>query len=132
MANTTFDYFKDTLIKAYFFISNADGKIDAKEIAIGHKMVLKEQINQEEFQRKIDSYNCETPECIVQSLKSDLKKLSKDQQIKIIAYMSNIANADGFMDPVEWKMIYNLYKNELNLNLEDIIKAQKLIPPFSN
>lgn len=44
--------------------------------------------------------------------------------------MSNIANADGFMDPTEWRMIYQLYKDELNLNLDDILTQQKKIPPF--
>ncbi len=132
MTDSSFDYFKETLIKAYYYISSADGAFDDKELEFGDKMIQKESIDKSEFQKKIDSYNCDTPECIIHSLKDDLKKLNRNEQIKIIAYMSNIANSDGFMDPSEWKMIYNLYKNELNLDLEEIIKAQKLIPPFSN
>ena len=132
MTDSTLDIFKETLIKAFYYISTADGKVDDKEKEMGKKMIQKESIDNTEFQKKIDAFNCETPDCIIHSLKDDLKKLKRDEQIKIIAYMSNVANADGFMDPSEWKMIYNLYKNELKLNLEEIITMQKKIPPFSN
>ena len=130
MTQTALNTFKETLVKAYFYISSADGKIDQKEVEMGNKMIAKELIDKKEFEKKIESYQCETPECIINSLKDDLKKLKREEQIKIIAYMSNIANSDGFMDPAEWKMIYNLYKNELNLTLEEIISMQKQIPPF--
>ncbi len=132
MTNSTFDVFKETLIKAYYYISSADGSVDTKEIEMGNKMIRKESIDKDAFQKKIESYNAETPEGIIRSLTDDLRKLKREQQIRIIAYMSNVANADGFMDPKEWKMIYNLYKNELNLPLEEIIMVQKTIPPFTN
>ena len=100
-----------------------------------HKEILEIQkflSIEEYFQKKIEAYKNDPNQNLVESLKSDLKKLSKEEQIKIIAYMSNAANSDGFMDALEWKMIYDLYKNELQLSLEDIIQTQRKIPPFSS
>lgn len=124
--------FKDTLIKAYYYIANADGKIDDKEVELSNKMIAKENIDKAVFDKKINSFENIELNQIMESLISDLKKLPKTDQIKILAYMSNIANADGFMDAAEWKMIYNIYKRELDLELEEIIKVQKQIPPFIN
>ena len=123
-------FFTDTLIKAYHYIVHADGRIDDKEVELGHKMIVEEKIPPDVFTQKMAILDNEKPEELIKTLKIDLKKLSQKDQIKIIAYMSNIANADGFMDPTEWKMIYQLYKDELNLNLDDILTQQKKIPPF--
>lgn len=123
-------FFTDTLIKAYHYIVHADGRIDDKEVELGQKMIAEEKIPPEVFTQKMAVLDNEKPEELIKTLKIDLKKLSQKDQIKIIAYMSNIANADGFMDPTEWRMIYQLYKDELNLNLDDILTQQKKIPPF--
>lgn len=123
-------FFTDTLIKAYHYIVHADGRIDDKEVELGQKMIAEEKIPPEVFTQKMAVLDNEKHEELIKTLKIDLKKLSQKDQIKIIAYMSNIANADGFMDPTEWKMIYQLYKDELNLNLDDILTQQKKIPPF--
>lgn len=123
-------FFTDTLIKAYHYIVHADGRIDDKEVELGQKMIAEEKIPPEVFTQKMAILDNEKPEELIKTLKIDLKKLSQKDQIKIIAYMSNIANADGFMDPTEWRMIYQLYKDELNLNLDDILTQQKKIPPF--
>ena len=55
---------------------------------------------------------------------SDLRKLSKEQQIRCIAWMCVIANADGFMDRKEWQFIYKIYHKELNISLDEIMKVQ--------
>ncbi|SRR5690606_14953811 len=123
-------FFTDTLIKAYHYIVHADGRIDDKEVELGQKMIVEEKIPPDVFSQKMAVLDNEKPEELIKTLKVDLKKLSQKDQIKIIAYMSNIANADGFMDPTEWRMIYQLYKDELNLNLDDILTQQKKIPPF--
>ncbi len=124
--------FKETLLKAYYYIISADGNIEERELEIGRKMCKKEGIDEGEFQKKIEAYKNDPNQNLIDSLKTDLKKLSKEEQVKVIAYMSNTANSDGFMDALEWKMIYELYKNELQLTLEDIIQMQRQIPPFTN
>jgi uncharacterized tellurite resistance protein B-like protein len=54
-----------------------------------------------------------------------LKQLNYKQQVRIIAWMCVIANADGFMDRGEWQLIYKIYHKELNLPLHDIFAVQK-------
>jgi hypothetical protein len=54
-----------------------------------------------------------------------LKNLNVKQQIRIIAWLCVVANADGFMDRGEWQLIYNIYHKELNLPLHDIFAVQK-------
>jgi len=56
-----------------------------------------------------------------------LKKLEKKVQIRYIAWMCVIANADGFMDKEEWKLIYRIYHKEMALPLDVIMEEQKTI-----
>jgi hypothetical protein len=54
-----------------------------------------------------------------------LKQMSSKDQVRSIAWMCVIANADGFMDRSEWQLIYTIYHKELNLPLHDIFAVQK-------
>ncbi len=54
-----------------------------------------------------------------------LKKLNVQTQIRCIAWLCVIANADGFMDREEWALIYKIYQTELNLKLDDVMNIQK-------
>jgi hypothetical protein len=51
--------------------------------------------------------------------------LDLKQQIRIVAWLCVVANADGFMDRAEWQLIYKVYHKELNLPLHDIFAVQK-------
>ena len=62
-------------------------------------------------------------ECI-----ASLKKCDYQLKVKCIAWMSLIANSDGFMAPEEWKLIYYIYNTELKLDLKDILETQKQLP----
>jgi hypothetical protein len=55
----------------------------------------------------------------------ELKKLEMKDQIRIIAWMCVVANADGFMDKNEWQLIYKIYHKELALVLSEIFSVQK-------
>lgn len=126
--NTVF--FKGILLKAFFYIAYADGKMDERERSLGESIIKKEQLNKNDFEEYQEQFKNGFEQKHYQSLINDLKQLNKNQQITIIAYMSNVANSNGFMDPAEWKIIYNLYKNELHLNLDDVLNRQKELPPF--
>lgn len=69
---------------------------------------------------EVNNQNALLPEAILH-----LKKLSRDEQIRCIAWLCVIANSDGFMDKAEWQMIYKIYHKELQLPLEEIMKVQK-------
>jgi uncharacterized tellurite resistance protein B-like protein len=59
-----------------------------------------------------------------------IKKLNVKTQIRCIAWLCVVANADGFMDKKEWMLIYKVYHTELGLRLDDIMLVQKELNAF--
>ncbi|MDH5474253.1 MAG: TerB family tellurite resistance protein [Cyclobacteriaceae bacterium] len=116
-----------TIAQLYYLLIHADGRVDDKEIAMGKKLVEVEGLNSELFYNEIDrleevDYKKLLPEC-----SSVLRKFEKKIQIRYIAWLCVIANSDGFMDKEEWKLIYQLYHNQLKLSLDAIMIEQKEI-----
>jgi uncharacterized tellurite resistance protein B-like protein len=116
---------KPTLIKLYHLLVNADGGVNEKEVAIGKQMTKAEGINEFEFDRIIDSLKKRNEKVVYSECVEELKKLSHDMQVHCLAWLSVIANADGFMDRTEWHFIYQLYHKELGLKLDEVMKKQK-------
>ncbi|MDH5367881.1 MAG: hypothetical protein OEW67_12920 [Cyclobacteriaceae bacterium] len=116
-----------TIAQLYYLLIHADDRVDKKETEMGKKLVETEELNPELFYNEIDrlenvDYKKLLPECA-----DVLKKFEKKVQIRYIAWMCIIANSDGFMDKEEWKLIYQLYHNQLKLPLDAIMEEQKVI-----
>ena len=103
----------------------ADGKISEKEVSSGDQMINIESIDESEFKVQLELVKSKDQTVLLSDCLAGLKKLSRDQQIRIIAWLCVVANADGFMDRAEWQLIYKIYHKELNLPLEEIFKVQK-------
>jgi len=116
---------KPTLIKLYHLLINADGNVNEKELITGKQMIKAEGINEFEFDRIIDSLKKRNPSVVYAECLEELIKLDHEKQVRCIAWLSVIANADGFMDRTEWHFIYQLYHKELGLKLDDVMKMQK-------
>jgi len=116
---------KPTLIKLYHLLINADGHVNEKEVTTGKQMTKVEGINEFEFDHLIDSLKKRNPRIVYSECVEELKKLNPAMQVRCIAWLSVIANADGFMDRTEWHFIYQLYHKELSLRLDDVMKKQK-------
>jgi uncharacterized tellurite resistance protein B-like protein len=117
--------YKPTLIKLYHLLVNADGQVNEKELIAGRQMIRTEGINEFEFDRIIDSLKNRNAGIVYTECVEELKRFDQDKQIRCIAWLSVIANADGFMDKSEWHFIYKLYHVELGLQLDDVMKKQK-------
>lgn len=113
------------IARLYFLLVDADGDVNEKEVAIASQMVKEEGLNAEEFNVQLRILKTKDREAIFAESIVGLKQLSVRQQVRIIAWMCVIANADGFMDRVEWQLIYKIYHKELNLPLHDIFAVQK-------
>lgn len=87
-------------------------------------MVRLEGFSETGFNREVAALAGRTPEAIYKEIVEGLKRLDKALQIRCIAWMCIIANADGFMDKKEWQLIYKLYHKDLGLPLDQIMKAQ--------
>lgn len=116
------------LVALYHLLINADGHIDEKELKMGELMKKHESIDDWEFKRLLSRMSDMSKEDIVAECINSLNKCDHDWQIRCIAWMSLIANSDGFMAPEEWKLIYRIYNTELKLDLSEILAMQKQLP----
>ena len=126
MYSETFTTFKETLVVAYYYIINADGIIDPKEVSFGEKMIKKENIRESDFNLKIEELKSLDHEQLKDMLKGLIKHLNTVEQVRIVAYMSKAADADGFRDPAEMSSIQDIYK-ELHIHLNDVIRVKETI-----
>jgi len=116
---------KPVLVKLYHLLVNADGNVNEKEITAGKQMMKAEGINDFEFDRLIDSLKKRNPQVVLSECIDELKRLDHEKQVRCIAWLSAIANSDGFMDKTEWHFIYQLYHKELGLQLTEVMNKQK-------
>jgi uncharacterized tellurite resistance protein B-like protein len=113
------------ITKLYFLLIYADGNVNDKEVSTAKKMVQAESINEIEFTTQMVVLKSKDKEVLFQECMTDIKKLDYKQQIRVVAWLCVIANADGFMDRAEWQLIYKIYHKELGLPLHDIFEVQK-------
>jgi uncharacterized tellurite resistance protein B-like protein len=117
--------FKEVLTKLYFILICSDGNVNEKEVSYGRKMVEAEGIDEQYFFSQIKLLEVNNQQGLLPEAITHLKKLNREEQMRCIAWLCVIANADGFMDKAEWAMIYRLYHKELHLPLDEIMKIQK-------
>ena len=113
------------LSRLYFLLVHADGNVNEKEIATSKQMIKAEGIAENEFRVEMERLKTNDKAVLFSDLMIALKKLDQKQQVRIVAWLCVIANADGFMDRAEWQLIYKIYHKELNLPLHDIFAVQK-------
>ncbi len=116
---------KNTLSKLYFLLASVDGSIKPKEEAVGAAMCTVEGISDREFAAMLKELMTKNSAHIFTESINELKNMTREDQIRSIAWMCMIANADGFMEKVEWQLIYKVYHKELNLPLEEVLGVQK-------
>jgi uncharacterized tellurite resistance protein B-like protein len=122
---------KATLSKLFFLLASVDGSIKPKEEAIGTAMCSVEGIGKDEFAAMLQNLRTKNAGHIFTESINELKKMSREDQVRSIAWMCMIANADGFMEKVEWQLIYKVYHKELNLPLEEVLNVQKTLGTLS-
>ncbi len=116
---------KPVLIKLFYLLVHADGTVNEREMAIGKQMTKAEGIGAAEFTTLLDSLKKRKRDVVYADCLEELKKLDHEKQVRCLAWLSVIANSDGFMDKAEWQFIYTLYHSELSLQLDEIMKKQK-------
>jgi len=110
--------------KLYYMMINLDDKVNDKELSLGKQMITIEGFSETEFERHLERVKLLDAIDLNNEILSDLRKLTKIQQVRCIAWMCVIANADGFMDKKEWQFIYKIYHKELQISLDEIMKVQ--------
>jgi uncharacterized tellurite resistance protein B-like protein len=117
--------YKTTVSSLFFLLALADGEIGEKELLRGRQMMKAEGIDEAKFNTLMEKLRTLDHNMIYNDCLKALKKLDSKSQIRCVAWMCVVANADGFMDKNEWTLIYKIYQNELNLQLDEVMKVQK-------
>lgn len=113
--------------KLYHMLVCVDNSINEREVSIGKQMVTLEGFSEHEFNSQLEKLKKTERGLLYADCVKELKTLERLQQIRCIAWMCVIANADGFMDKAEWQFIYKLYHKELQIPLDEIMKVQNEI-----
>lgn len=87
-----------TISGLYYLLIFADGKVNEKELLLGKKMVVAEGFEEAKFMVAINQFKIRDKVRLYRECLTALKKLDKANQIRSVARMCVIANADGFMD----------------------------------
>ncbi len=117
--------YKSILIGLYHLLISADNTVNEKELTFGRAMMKTEGIDENSFKAQMDVLKTKDSVLLLKECIGGLKKIDKTKQIRCLAWLSAIANSDGFMDKDEWELIYKIYHNELGLPLDEIMKMQK-------
>jgi uncharacterized tellurite resistance protein B-like protein len=117
--------YQTILTNLYFLLIHADGKINDQEMVLGNQMVSREGINPHEFRAQMVLLKSKETSRIYAESVMALKKQDRERQIRCVAWLSLVANGDGFMDRAEWQFIYAIYHKELRLPLDEILSKQK-------
>lgn len=115
------------ITRLYYLLVAADGDINEKEISTAKKMIEFESIDEAVFRSEMLLLPSMEKKQIYGETIPVLKKFPRKKQLRIVAWLCVLANADGFMDKTEWQFIYNLYQRELHLELQDIFDVQREI-----
>jgi len=103
----------------------ADGTLNEREISLGKALINSEGIDEDIFNGQMETLKTKNQSILLTESLTALKKLTRRQQIRCVAWLCVVANADGFMDKTEWHFIYNIYHKSLNLPLDEIMAVQK-------
>lgn len=117
--------YQTILTNLYFLFIHADGKVNDTEITLGNQMIGMEKIDKEEFRVQMIVLKAKNALTLYTESLAGLKKLDREKQIRCVAWLCVVANADGFMDRTEWQFIYTIYHKELRLPLDEIMSKQK-------
>jgi len=109
----------------YFLLVHADGEVNDREVQLGNRMAKIEGLSETEFNVILDMLEKRAGANVYDEGIEELRKLDHQNQVRCVAWLCVVANADGFMDKTEWQFIYKVYHKELGLNLDEIMKVQK-------
>ncbi len=112
----------------YYLLINVDGVVHEKEIQSGNIMVRHEHIDERYFHSLLEQFEETDDDLLYDTCLSSLRRCDKKAQIRAIAWISRIADADGYLDPKEWSLIYKTYDSELKLDLKKILEVRKRLP----
>ncbi len=119
--NITSPNFIESTISFYYLIASADGKTNQFESKMYEFLKSSEGISDQDSKATLLKLNAMSDQEIFSNGVDKLNECTKEEQVKCLAWMNKLANSDGRLDDEEWSIIYQVYKKELDLTLEEIL-----------
>ncbi len=116
------------IVSFYYLLIHADGNIHEKELSTGELMIEHEGIDDVLFHKYLNEFAEWDRDKVLEQGLDALQQCKIDDQLRVMAWLSRLTNCDGFMDPSEWTLLYEVYYKKLNLKLTDILETQKTLP----
>ena len=113
-----------TIAKLFYLLTQADGEVNEQELAMVKLMISHEGLNENLFFQELERLDFYSREEIMADCLEEMREQQTYDQVKFIAWMCLVANADGFMDQTEWQLIYYIYHKGLGINLQEIMEKQ--------
>jgi hypothetical protein len=117
--------FQQAFLYLYFLMLSADNVADIKELELGKKIIKIESMNYEEVMMQMDQLTKVPRNEIFHEAVQLLKRISKAEQLKCLAYSRLIAQSDGAYDDREKDLLHELGLNEMKVTLQEIADTEK-------
>ncbi len=123
-------HFRKGTLTLCYLLSQADGEMTDDEVKTFELFKSHEGLSDSMYNSIINNLEARNYDEIYDIGISEIKHCDKLDQVKCLAWMNKVANADGFVDTDEWALIYKVYNKELGLNIGDILDFQ--LPKIEN
>ena len=120
----TLTKFTESTLSLCYLIGNTNGDMTHFETRMYEFIKHEENIPEEVAGLILDKITAMSHEYILEKGIQALSQCKKTDQVKCLAWMNKIANADGCLADQEWSIIYQVYHRELNLTLEEILEFE--------
>lgn len=119
--------FQTCLVDVCHLVAIADRTINSKERELSSKMCELEEIKKEAFDERVINISMKSSNLHLEHVICELRTLSRQQQVRVLAWGTLIANSDGFMSTNEFALVYKLYHTELKLDQHEVLDEQRKI-----
>jgi hypothetical protein len=117
--------FQKAFAHLYYLMLSADRVADLNELATGNKIIEFEGFDKDSVMKQIDQLSAVSRNQAIDDCLVLLKSISKEDQIKCLAYVKMIAMSDGSFDREESDLLHNIGSNELSILPQEIDTAEK-------
>jgi len=117
--------FQKAFAHLYYLMLSADRIADLNELALGNKIIEFEGFDKSDVMKQIDQLSAVSRGEAIEESVVLLKSISRDDQLKCLAYIKMIAMSDGSFDESESNLLHDIGSNELNILPKEINELEK-------
>ena len=117
--------FQEAFAHLYYLMLSADRFATLSELEVGSKVIEFEGFDKGSVMKQIDDLSANPRNQIIGESIDLLKSISKEDQLKCLAYVKMIAMSDGSFDESESDLLHNIGSNELNILPQEIDAVEK-------